>query len=149
MTNLYSELFAALQRLLPHHALSRIGSLLAEARSPWLKKLLINLFIKTFDINLDEAASRSPKDYQNFNAFFTRALKKDARPIDSNDGVIVCPADGTVSQVGAIREGEIFPLHRYLAPTIKTASVSLTAILLRYTYHQKTIIEFICLLTES
>jgi len=108
MSNLYSELFAALQRLLPHHALSRAGSLLAEARSPWLKNLLINLFIKTFDINLEEANSRFPGDYQNFNAFFTRALKKDARPIDSNDGVIVCPADGTVSQIGAIEEGEIF-----------------------------------------
>jgi phosphatidylserine decarboxylase len=108
MSNLYSELFAALQRLLPHHALSRAGSLLAEARSPWLKNLLINLFIKTFDINLEEANSRFPGDYQNFNAFFTRALKKDARPIDSNDDVIVCPADGTVSQVGFIREGEIF-----------------------------------------
>ncbi|MFT6300154.1 MAG: phosphatidylserine decarboxylase, partial [Saprospiraceae bacterium] len=108
MSNLYSELFAALQRLLPHHALSRAGSLLAEARSPWLKNLLINLFIKTFDINLEEANSRFPADYQNFNAFFTRALKKDARPIDSNDGVIVCPADGTVSQIGAIKEGEIF-----------------------------------------
>ncbi|MGY8817067.1 MAG: archaetidylserine decarboxylase [Pseudomonadales bacterium] len=108
MNNLRSEWFAALQRILPQHTLSRIGSFLAEAKNPWLKNLLINLFIRVYDINLDEAKSASPNEYQNFNDFFTRALKEDARPVNSNDAVIVCPADGIVSQMGAIREGNIF-----------------------------------------
>ena len=97
MNNLRSEWFAALQRILPQHTLSRIGSFLAEAKNPWLKNLLINLFIRVYDINLDEAKSASPNEYQNFNDFFTRALKEDARPVNSNDAVIVCPADGIVS----------------------------------------------------
>ena len=108
MNNLRSEWFAALQRILPQHTLSRIGSFLAEAKNPWLKNLLINLFIRTYDINLDEAKSALPNDYQNFNAFFTRALKENARPVNSNDDAIICPADGVVSQIGGIREGNIF-----------------------------------------
>lgn len=108
MNNLQAEWFIALQRLVPQHGLSRLGSMLAEAKTPWLKNTLIKQFIRTYNINLEEAASSSLDDYPSFNDFFTRALKEDLRPIDSNKDSIVCPADGTVSQLGAIQEGNIF-----------------------------------------
>jgi phosphatidylserine decarboxylase len=44
---------------------------------------------------------------KNFNAFFTRALKKEVRPIDIRASSIICPVDGVVSQVGSIHEGDI------------------------------------------
>ena len=47
-----AELFVALQRLLPKHALSRLIAKLAESKNNWLKNLLINRAIKTFDINM-------------------------------------------------------------------------------------------------
>jgi len=108
MNRLYSEWFSAIQRILPQHLLSRGGSFLAETKIPWIKNMLISLFIRVYDINLDEAISASPKNYINFNAFFTRALKKNVRPIDQSNGSIVCPADGVISQIGKIQEGNIF-----------------------------------------
>lgn len=108
MNNLRAEWFIALQRLVPQHGLSRLGSTLAEATAPWLKNVLIKKFIRTYNVNLDEAASSSLDAYPNFNDFFTRALKEGLRPIDSGKDSIVCPADGTVSQRGLIREGNIF-----------------------------------------
>jgi phosphatidylserine decarboxylase len=107
MNNLQAEWFIALQRLVPQHGLSRLGSMLAEATTPWFKNALIKQFIRTYNVNLDEAASSSLDDYPNFNDFFTRALKEGLRPIDSDKNSIVCPADGTVSQLGQIREGNI------------------------------------------
>lgn len=108
MSDFQSEWFVALQRLLPQHTLSRLGAKLAEARTPWLKNLLINQFISSYNINLDEAASSSLDDYPHFNAFFTRALKSEVRPIDPDPKAVVCPADGKVSQLGPIQAGNIF-----------------------------------------
>ncbi|MEH6616940.1 MAG: archaetidylserine decarboxylase [Porticoccus sp.] len=108
MNDIQAEWFIALQRLVPQHGLSRLGSMLTEAKTPWLKNALIRQFIRTYNVNLEEAASSSLDDYPSFNDFFTRALKEDLRPIDSNKGSIVCPADGTVSQLGPIQEGNIF-----------------------------------------
>lgn len=108
MSDFKSEWFVALQRLVPQHGLSRLGSKLAEAKTPWLKNLLINQFIRTYDINMEEAASSSLDDYPHFNAFFTRALKEGSRPIDTDEKAVVCPADGAVSQLGAIHSGDIF-----------------------------------------
>ena len=108
MSDLKAEWFVALQRVLPQHLLSRLGSSLAEARAPWLKNFLIKQFINTYNIDMDEAISDDFDDYEHFNAFFTRALKEGVRSIDETESSIVVPADGTVSQVGVIEEGNIF-----------------------------------------
>lgn len=108
MSDIQAEWFIALQRLVPQHSLSRLGSTLAEATTPWLKNALIKQFIRTYNVKLDEASSSSLDDYTSFNDFFTRALKEGLRPIDGGKDSIVCPADGTVSQLGLIREGNIF-----------------------------------------
>ena len=108
MSDLKAEWFVALQRVLPQHGLSRLGSSLAEAKTPWLKNFLIEKFIRTYNIDMDEAASGDLDDYEHFNAFFTRALKEGVRPIDQTEDAIVVPADGAVSQLGVIEEGNIF-----------------------------------------
>jgi phosphatidylserine decarboxylase len=106
--NSKGEWFVALQRVLPQHFLSRVGAWLAESEILWLKNWLIRRFINTYGINLQEAASENLGDYKNFNQFFTRALKPEARPINDDKISIVCPADGAVSQIGTITDGEIF-----------------------------------------
>lgn len=63
---------------------------------------------KAFNINLDEALSDNLDDYPHFNAFFTRQLKPDTRPIDSSPNSIICPVDGAISQCGSIDNGRIF-----------------------------------------
>ena len=102
-----AELFVALQRLLPKHALSRLIAKLAESKNIWLKNVLINRAIKTFDINMDEAISDDLASYDSFNAFFTRQLKPEARPLDKGAKVITSPADGVISQAGKIMKNKV------------------------------------------
>ena len=102
-----AELFVALQRILPKHALSRLVARLAESQNNWLKNLLINRAIKTFDINMDEALSDDLSSYTSFNAFFTRQLKPEVRPLDKGVDTITSPADGVISQAGKIIKNKI------------------------------------------
>lgn len=102
-----TELFIALQRILPKHFLSRVIAKLAESKNRMLKNFLIKQAIKTFDINMNEAISDELDSYQCFNDFFTRALKAEARPLDMGEKVVISPADGVISQVGKIRKNKI------------------------------------------
>ena len=93
---------AALQTLLPHRALSAIVRRATRwTWSPW-KTLLIRQIVRRYHVDLDEAAQPDPGAYAHFDAFFTRALKPDARPIASDPSVLLCPADGRISQAGQI-----------------------------------------------
>ena len=100
-----SRLFIFLQYLLPHHALSRLTGKFAEGR--FAKNLLISLFISRYQVDLSDAENEDPEAFESFNAFFTRALKPTARPINDLPSAIVCPADGTISELGAIEEDRI------------------------------------------
>lgn len=102
------ELFAALQRLLPQHTLSRLLGQLADSRHPRLKHFLIQRAMARYGISLEEAALPQPEDYPSFNDFFTRQLRDEARPIDPAPNALVSPADGAVSQLGAIQDGTLF-----------------------------------------
>jgi len=98
------RLFIVIQHIIPQHFLSRlVGTLAAMQRPRWLKNLIISLFIKQFNVVMAEAEEPDHTSYDSFNAFFTRALKEGARPLA--DAELLCPADGAVSQLGAIREG--------------------------------------------
>ena len=101
------DIFVAVQRVLPKHALSRIIGTIAESKRPWLKNLLIKRAISAFGINMQEAASDNLEDYESFNAFFTRALKDDARVVDGDPKSVCCPADGVISQAGIIDKTRI------------------------------------------
>lgn len=109
-----SRLFALIQYPIPHHLLSRLVGRLAECRQPWLKNLLVRAFIKRFNVDMGEALEPDPTVYATFNDFFTRALKADARPIG---GGLVSPADGTLSEFGAIEAGQLIQAkgHRFSA----------------------------------
>ncbi|MCZ6831670.1 MAG: archaetidylserine decarboxylase [Gammaproteobacteria bacterium] len=100
--------FILLQQVLPQHLLSRLSGWLAENRTAWLKNLLIERFAAHFDVDMSEAANPDLRSYENFNAFFTRSLRPDARPIAVESGSIVSPADGAISQLGDIEQGRIF-----------------------------------------
>lgn len=102
------NLFIFLQYVTPQHCLSRLVGLLAEISFSGFKNPLIRWFIKKYQVNMDEAVEQSPANYRNFNSFFTRPLKPDARPICSEPSAIISPADGTISQVGAIEDQRIF-----------------------------------------
>ena len=100
-----SHLSVLMQYLLPQHALSRLVSILAESRL--CKNLFINAFIKRYRVDLSEALIHEVTEFKNFNAFFTRELKADARPIEDDADAIICPADGAISQLGSIRDNQL------------------------------------------
>lgn len=102
------RLFIISQYLLPHHLLSRLIGCAAECRAPWFKSRLIAWFSRRYQVDMREAAVEDLNAYEHFNAFFTRALKEDARPLDATPGAILCPADGAISQLGKIEHGRIF-----------------------------------------
>ena len=96
-----------LQYALPHRLLSRIVRYATRwTWRPW-KNWLIGRIVQTYDVDMSEAAEPDPFAYPSFNAFFTRALKPDARPADPTTDAILCPADGRISQAGVIRAGRI------------------------------------------
>lgn len=53
------------------------------------------------------AQEENPENYINFNDFFTRSLKPEKRPISSNAADIVSPVDGTISQIGDIKQNQL------------------------------------------
>jgi phosphatidylserine decarboxylase len=96
--------FAALQRVVPQHALSRLSGTLAN--SSLLSRPLIRLFSAIYSVNLAEAERRSLDEYATFNDFFTRSLAASARPLAAEPAMLA-PADGTVSQIGPITAGQL------------------------------------------
>lgn len=103
-----TSLFAGLQHILPHHLISRAVHCFVESRIPWLKNNLIHFIAKRYGVDMSEAEEERLEAYSNFNDFFTRALKSDARPLPDDQQMIVSPADGAISQIGAINNGRIF-----------------------------------------
>ncbi|MBT8132609.1 MAG: phosphatidylserine decarboxylase [Gammaproteobacteria bacterium] len=104
-----NKLLAFLQTVLPHHAISRLTGALARSEIKPLKNLLIQVFLRLYDINLAEAENSDPNSYPSFNAFFTRGLKPGSRSYAAADnGALISPCDGTVSQAGIIDDGSLF-----------------------------------------
>jgi phosphatidylserine decarboxylase len=96
------------QYLLPHRLQSRL--VLWGTRwtfAPW-KNFLIGRIVRSYRIDLDEAETADFAAYAHFNAFFTRALKAGARPQAAAPDAVLCPADGKISQAGAIESGRVF-----------------------------------------
>ena len=87
-------------RILPQHLLAAGMYRLMRAETPWLKRLLIAKIGQRYGVDMTEAADPNPENYANFNAFFTRALRDDARPVAADS--VVSPADGKLSQIGMI-----------------------------------------------
>ncbi|HIL91759.1 MAG TPA: phosphatidylserine decarboxylase, partial [Cycloclasticus sp.] len=81
---------------------------LARCKTPWVKNAIIKTIIKQFGVNMSEAVEPNPEAYETFNAFFTRELRDDVRPLERGRKTIACPVDGAISQIGNIENGEIF-----------------------------------------
>ena len=97
-----------LQYLVPQRLMSGVVRWATHVRwRPW-KDFLIDTIARSYGVDRDEALSADNRDYEHFNAFFTRELKPGARPSEPDPAALLMPADGRVSQVGRIRDGSIF-----------------------------------------
>jgi phosphatidylserine decarboxylase len=102
------DALTALTHALPHRLLSSLARQLAYSHHPRVRRWLIDTVTQRFGVDLSEALESDPRGYESFNAFFTRVLKPGARIADPDPRAVLMPADGRISQCGAIEGGRIF-----------------------------------------
>lgn len=102
-----ARLFVGLQHLLPQHLLSRLMYRLARVESAPLKAWMIRAYVHLVGVDLSPAEQPDLSAYPHLNAFFTRALRPAARPLDPSPDAVLSPVDGTISQIGTIVDGRI------------------------------------------
>lgn len=113
---MFNYLKASFQHILPKKALTVLAGLLAEVKTPWVKNYLISQFIRIYGVNMQEAQEELGQNYENFNAFFIRHLKNNARIPAAAD--IISPVDGCISEMGRIEKGQIFQAKNHFYSTL-------------------------------
>jgi phosphatidylserine decarboxylase len=99
--------FAAAQllRALPRAAISRaVGSLCEAKPPPPVLRVILGAYTRAYQVATHDA-DPSALPYESFDAFFTRRLREGLRPIEGDDATLVSPADGRLSEVGAVTPG--------------------------------------------
>jgi len=96
------------QHLIPKNLSSAVVYRATRSRRAWLTKPLVRWFAKAYGVDLSEAANADLDSYATFNEFFTRELKQGARPIAGGANTLVAPADGVLTEHGAIDGGRIY-----------------------------------------
>ena len=102
MSKLLNEFKVKAQYFLPKTLLSRGVGKLASSKLGKTTQFLIENFIKCYNVDMSEAEITDITKFETFNDFFTRALKKGARPIIAEKEALAMPVDGTISQTGEI-----------------------------------------------
>lgn len=92
-----------LNYLLPKKCLTELMGWFANKNLRWLTKIMIDIFVWYYNVNMKEAKYAEISNYKNFNDFFARSLHEKARPIDQNTSILVHPVDGIISQLGNIQ----------------------------------------------
>ncbi|MEI2635294.1 MAG: archaetidylserine decarboxylase [Methylotenera sp.] len=107
-----------LQYLLPKQAITVLAGKFANLKAGSLTTAVIGWFVKRYEVNMTEAANPDITSYTSFNEFFTRPLKRNARPLAQAE--FICPVDGTISQLGNIEQDQIFQAkgHNYSTLTL-------------------------------
>ncbi|MCP1064647.1 archaetidylserine decarboxylase [Serratia symbiotica] len=104
-----------LQYWLPKQALTRLADWGASKQAGWLTQLIVKTFTHYYRVDMQIAQNPDPASYVTFNDFFVRPLREGARPIIGDTNWLALPADGTISQLGPIRDDLIFQAkgHHY------------------------------------
>ncbi len=108
------KLTTFIQYCMPQHLVSRLAGKLLDSQNVSIKNRLIRKFIKHYNVNMDEVANPHLESYPSFNAFFTRTLKKGARPIVGLPEAVASPADGTIAQIGIAKDEELIQAKGHL-----------------------------------
>jgi len=107
-----SEFFSVLfQYLLPKRILCRLAGWFANWKGGAITAAAIAAFARRYHVDMNEAAEPNLLAFDNFNDFFTRALRPDARPLAEVD--LICPVDGAISEYGAIAGKQIFQAKKH------------------------------------
>ncbi len=120
-----SELERIWLEALARPELSRVVGRLADVPLPKATLArLIAAYVKFYDVDTDIIAEPLAS-FATINAFFTRAIKATARPIDASPGTLVSPADANLKVFGEVdARGRI--------PEVKGRTYALSALLGRH-----------------
>jgi phosphatidylserine decarboxylase len=128
MSPSFSDRLAVLpQYLIPQQALTAFAGWVAGSQWGAVTTGIIDHFVRRYNVNMSEAANPDTASYKSFNAFFTRALRGDARPLAQAD--LVSPVDGAISQCGPIAGDQVFQAkgHSYSTRALVGGDAALAA----------------------
>jgi phosphatidylserine decarboxylase len=93
--------------VVPQNAASRAMGAFARARLPApLLRPLLRWYVWKYGVDLSECAEPLGS-FDSLVAFFTRALRPGARPVDGDEVAVVSPADGLVYAAGRVEGGRL------------------------------------------
>lgn len=101
-------------RILTLPAISKLGGRILNSG---ISKFAISPFIAKNHIDMSEYEKQ---DYESYNDFFTRRIKKKRRPVNMSDDILISPCDGKLS-VSRIDKDSVF--------TIKNSSYTVESLL--------------------
>jgi phosphatidylserine decarboxylase len=121
------RLAVLLQYLLPKQALTVLMGWLAGREGGAATAGVIRWFVARYGADMAEAAEPDIARFPSFNEFFTRELRRGARPLATAD--LICPVDGAISQFGAIAGDQIFQAkgHHYSSTALLGGDAALAA----------------------
>lgn len=93
--------------LFPHRLYGFLIYSLSHIKVSWIKNIQISLFVRLFKVDTHSAVHQHPKAYTDLNAFFTRPLLPDARPIPHDSSVLVSPTDSRIMQFGRLNQDQL------------------------------------------
>jgi phosphatidylserine decarboxylase len=100
------SLFVKMQPYAPLRFSTWCFGTLARIKIPFIKNYFIRKCIRKYDVNMDEVLNPDINSYENFNAFFSRRLKPEARTW-APAPALPSPVDGFISQIGKINHDSI------------------------------------------
>ena len=89
--------------LVPKKILSYVVSKVAVLK---ISKKIIPLYINYYKVETEPIA-KNLDDFSSLRDFFIRKYKEDSRPISKDEDVIISPVDGTITQLGQIKENTL------------------------------------------
>jgi phosphatidylserine decarboxylase len=116
-----------MQHLLPKQRLTELAGRIAGAQRSAITQPMIRWFVRAYGVDMSEAEDPDIASYDSFNDFFTRPLKRGARPLAVAD--FVCPVDGAISQFGAIDDAHMLQAkgHRFTTTALVGGDAALAA----------------------
>lgn len=104
---IFKDFYLLFLTLLPKNLISKIFGIFSVLKLPRFMMIpILKAFAKVYKINLDEAELEI-QEYASLNQFFTRALRAEARIIDSAANAIVSPTDSRITSFGDINQSTI------------------------------------------
>jgi phosphatidylserine decarboxylase len=92
-------------RLLPRRRISHIvGQVCDASLPPSISRAVVKLYGRAYRVDMKDVV---PIDgsYDSFDAYFTRELVPESRPISQTEGDVVSPADGVLQSIGRVERG--------------------------------------------